>query len=717
MKNCPTINLDKKQRVVIIGAGPTGLGVAYRLYELGVLRSKTQVVILEQTNQVGGLASSYRDEIGFLWDNGGHVVFSHYRYYDDVLDKAVAEWEPRRRAAYAFMMGSSGKRSFIPYPVQNSIHLMDRADQDVAFSGLEEVSKNAHEKSIPKDFNEWLLQYFGLGLCKLFMTKYNHKVWTVHPKEMNALWMGERVAVPNVEVIRAKICASRAGAKEKSQDTKWGPNQMFRYPRFGGTGAIWKGVANLIPQGWFHYNQRVVAIDAQKQILQIKSSNHKKKLHYDYLISTSPIDKLVNMTTDEGLKTEELKSLAKEFVYSHTHVIGIGLSGQPPDSLINKSWIYLPDSDSPFYRVTVLSNYADDMVPKNGKYWSLMCEAAEPKLISDKGYWEKSSLIEKTINSLVNYCFINASNVVSRYHRRLEHGYPVPFLKREIFLKEIQPWLESRHIYSRGRFGGWRYEVGNQDHSFMQGVELADMIMAGIPEETYPNPNLVNSMRGSNRSLNCNPPLLLGPKYEFVIAHYNENFDWLKAYADNCHIYNKNRRTESMDLDFYQWESLPNVGRESHTYLYHIISNYDRLADITVFLQGSISNHKSLVYNNISFYVHEARKKGISVSSQSKLTTWGRIAHFGHWKNDLDHGRLVKSKFTLGEFWSTIFGTPHPNEITCFYGANFGVRKSQILVHPKMFYERIIQFVNYNQNPEEGHYFERLWYSMFAERK
>ena len=59
------------------------------------------------------------------------------------------------------------------------------------------------------------------------------------------------MAVPNVEVIRSKICASRAGAKEKAQDTKLGPNQMFRYPRFGGTGAIWKGVANLIPEDGF----------------------------------------------------------------------------------------------------------------------------------------------------------------------------------------------------------------------------------------------------------------------------------------------------------------------------------------------------------------------------------------------------------------------------------------------------------------------------------
>ena len=59
------IDLHKKQRIVIIGAGPTGLGVAHRLYELGVLQSKTQVVILEQAHQAGGLASSYRDHMAF----------------------------------------------------------------------------------------------------------------------------------------------------------------------------------------------------------------------------------------------------------------------------------------------------------------------------------------------------------------------------------------------------------------------------------------------------------------------------------------------------------------------------------------------------------------------------------------------------------------------------------------------------------------------------
>ena len=74
-------------------------------------------------------------------------------------------------------------------------------------------------------------------------------------------------------------------------------------------------------------------------------------------------------------------------------------------------------------------------------------------------------------------------------------------------------------------------------------------------------------------------------KTEIVVARYNENLDWLKKIKKSKDIkitvYNKGSDDISINAI-----KLPNTGRESGTYLYHIINNYDKLADQTIFCQG-----------------------------------------------------------------------------------------------------------------------------------
>jgi hypothetical protein len=77
-----------------------------------------------------------------------------------------------------------------------------------------------------------------------------------------------------------------------------------------------------------------------------------------------------------------------------------------------------------------------------------------------------------------------AKDIVSRYLLDIHYSYPVPTLGRDRALDQIQPYLESRDVYSRGRFGAWKYEVGNMDHSFMQGVEVIDRLLLGKSEQT-----------------------------------------------------------------------------------------------------------------------------------------------------------------------------------------------------------------------------------------
>jgi hypothetical protein len=82
--------------------------------------------------------------------------------------------------------------------------------------------------------------------------------------------------------------------------------------------------------------------------------------------------------------------------------------------------------------------------------------------------------------------------VVSFWHHREAHGYPTPALGRDAALAVLRPALEACGVYSRGRFGAWKYEVSNQDHSFMQGVEVVNRLLGLGDEPTLDDPGLVN---------------------------------------------------------------------------------------------------------------------------------------------------------------------------------------------------------------------------------
>ncbi|KAK1071963.1 hypothetical protein LTR33_010337, partial [Friedmanniomyces endolithicus] len=106
------------------------------------------------------------------------------------------------------------------------------------------------------------------------------------------------------------------------------------------------------------------------------------------------------------------------------------------------------------------------------------------------------------IQGLINTDMIEPDDeIVSTYHRRFDHGYPTPSLERDGVLKQILPRLYDMDILSRGRFGSWKYEVGNQDHSFMLGVEAADNVVNGAAELTLNYPDFVNSRLNNERRL------------------------------------------------------------------------------------------------------------------------------------------------------------------------------------------------------------------------
>jgi protoporphyrinogen oxidase len=455
-------------RIAIIGAGPTGLGAAHRLRELGL----TNFTVFEKESHAGGLASSYVDRAGFTWDVGGHVQFSHYDYFDNLMDQLLGdEWLHHEREAWVWM-----RERFLPYPLQNNIRNLPPQEMRDCLRGLIACVRDKTETR-PADFQEWIYRSFGEGLARHFMLPYNFKVWAYPPAELAYDWIGERVAQVDLERIVLNIVEGR-------DDVSWGPNNLFRFPLRGGTGEIWKRLAASLPSGAIEFGKAVSQLDAAKKRIRFTDGSRES---FDILISSMPVDDLVSLSD-----LDALKPAAAKLRRSATHVIGVGLKGAPGPHLKRKCWMYFPEDQVPFYRVTVFSNYSPNNVPDIGRHWSLMAEVSE----SPVKPVECAKVVEQTVKGMAAARLIEgAGQVVSTWHYRADHGYPTPSLARDEAVRVLLPGLEQHGIFSRGRFGAWKYEVSNQDHSLMQGVELVNRLAHEGEEITLNRPSEANRPR------------------------------------------------------------------------------------------------------------------------------------------------------------------------------------------------------------------------------
>jgi protoporphyrinogen oxidase len=447
-----------EKKIVIIGAGPTGLGAAYRLQDLGYHNWE----LYEQNSYVGGLSASFRDKDNYTWDLGGHVLFSHYEQFDRVVEEALGDqYVKHLRESWIYLL-----KKWIPYPFQNNLRYLP---DEALFGCLYDLHKIGSAEGNSSNFKEWILNTFGNGIAKYFMIPYNEKVWSTDLTQMSHDWISERISVVDFKEALQNVIL-------KKEDVAWGPNAFFKFPLRGGTGEIFRNIASNF-KNKIQLTKKLKTIDLKKKTIEFQDGS---ECSYDYLISTIPINVLIDKIKNKPTNIE--KSVQK-LVSTKTLIVGLGFS-RKNDS--DKNWVYYPENINPCYRVTYLSNYSPNNVPDIKKSFSLMGEIS----FSSQASVSIDQEVIKIISGYQKVGLINESDtekIQSTFAKELKYSYPVPTLDRDDILSEVIPYLEKNSVYSRGRFGYWKYEIGNMDHSFMQGFELIGRLLVGEKE------NIINS--------------------------------------------------------------------------------------------------------------------------------------------------------------------------------------------------------------------------------
>ena len=159
---------------------------------------------------------------------------------------------------------------------------------------------------------------------------------------------------------------------------------------------------------------------------------------------------------------------------------------------------------------------------------------------------------------------------------------------------------------------------------------------------------------------------------DIVISKYKEDISWLNNFSKSrIFTYDKSG-------DETSFIKLPNVGRESHTYLTHIINNYDNLSDYICFLQGNpFDGPKGHLNQSFDF-----------IESFNQSTNFYPLTYL--LKCDLNgnphHPNLEIKKLIFDKFFIDC-----PNELIFTVGAQFIASRSSILKRKKEFYIDILK--------------------------
>lgn len=414
---------QKRERVIVLGAGLAGLSAAYHLHG--------ECEIYEKEPYLGGHCHTRR-VAGFNFDEGAHVFFGK----DDCSREFV--WNPLGNEMIphtAEIWNNYGARRIGRYPVQANAHALP---PELATRCVLDFIESTHQPVRPvQSYEDWCYGSFGVSFAEKFLLRYARKVWTVEPSEMNTEWLGSkvggRISPPSLDqVIRGAIDPEPQTLNYLTE---------FSYPAKGGFGRIVEPLAARVPG--VHLGCGVSRIESKRRRIDFTDGSCR---NYAAAITTIPLPTLVSLCEDAP---QEVRDAAGKLMWTSIRCVNLGVAR--PD-IGPGHWVYFYDHQIPFFRVSFPSKYASDNAPAG--HSSISCEIA----YSRRKPLHVEGLTSRVIEALRDTGILDpADRIVLEDQIDIPYAYVVYDFSRTPSLKTVHEWMESVGLYPCGRFGEWGY--------------------------------------------------------------------------------------------------------------------------------------------------------------------------------------------------------------------------------------------------------------------
>ena len=442
-------------QVVILGAGPAGVGAAYQLARRGI----AQALVLEQRETVGGNAGSF--EVDGIWaDYGSHRLHPSCdpEILGDLQDLLGRDLVSHPRHGRIRLRGR-----WIHFPLKPldlALHLPPQFAFGVASDLIRKLLPGSYSQT--ETFSSLLEGALGRTICRDFYFPYAKKIWGIPPEAISIAQARRRISANSLSKMFRKVVSSIPGLKPPGAG-------RFYYPRFG-YGEISERLykAASAAGAEFRFGTRVTAIEREENLVtavRFMQNNEEVRIPVANVWSTLPITVLARCIRPQA-PTTILEATSK---ISFRGMILIYLVLEQT-RFTEYDAHYFPDASIPISRLSEPKNYSIASEPSNR---TLLCA----ELPTDRGSpeWEMSDeqLGELACRSLAEAGLRVSAPVQRAFTRRLPQAYPIYQVGYEAHFDAIDRWLQAiKGLLTFGRQGLFVHD--NTHHALYMAYAAAE---------------------------------------------------------------------------------------------------------------------------------------------------------------------------------------------------------------------------------------------------